>query len=372
MGWMDEVPLWDHHCHALVAEGARADLERLVRALTEAPSDYPLDDLMNTVVVQEAMGIAARYFRVDATLGALASAFEGADYRAYCRELLRAAGYARLYVDTGYTPDNAWPLTTLSEVLEVPVYPILRLETTAQDCLMTSPSFDDWRDEVLATVGRAHQDGFYGVKSIVAYRSGLQLYRVREDEARGAWEAMRRRGASRLTDPVLLNYLLYLVTPVLIKEGLVLQFHTGLGDPDTDLIKGNPLWLRNYLEEFSRQGHRVALLHTYPYQREAAYLTSVYPGVYADVSLAVPLTAFGAERILHELLELAPVSRVLFASDAHTRPESYVLAAQFFRQGFSQFLSDVVAHHHVLPSVAEDWAARVSYRNAESLYAPEI
>ena len=90
----------------------------------------------------------------------------------------------------------------------------------------------------------------------------------------------------------------------------------------TDLTQGNPFLLRGYFEKYINEGLRVVLLHTYPFHREAGYLASVYPGVYFDVSMAVPLTASGAPRIIAEALELAPVSRFLFASDAHSRPKA--------------------------------------------------
>ncbi len=368
MGWMDAVPLWDHHCHALLREEERDNLEALARCLTEAPLDYPLRDIKKTVVYQEALAVAAQELGTQPEEEPLRRALRAADYRAYCRRLFQNAGYGRLYIDTGYTPEQAWSLTELQEVLGISVYPILRLETTAEWCFRQSGSFEEWRTLFIQQVSQARQSGYRGAKSIVAYRSGLHIMPVDEGTASRRWEEMRQLGQQRLQQAELLNYLVHLATPLLIQQQLPLQFHTGYGDPDTDLLQGNPLLLRVYLETYAQQDHRVVLLHTYPYQREAGYLTSVYRGVYADVSLALPLAASGAVRILHELLELAPLSRVLFASDSHSRPESYALAGQFFREGMDQFLSRVVGAHQVRASVAADWAEAVSFRNAEALY----
>jgi predicted TIM-barrel fold metal-dependent hydrolase len=110
------------------------------------------------------------------------------------------------------------------------------------------------------------------------------------------------------------------------------------------------------------------LLHTYPYHREAGYLASVYPNVYFDVSLALPLAASGGVRIMQEALELAPVSRFLFASDAHSRPESYFLAAALWREGINTFLDGAVQAHHLPPSTAHRWAAMICWENCQSLY----
>lgn len=368
MGWMDQVPLWDHHCHALLKETERANLEGLARCLTEAPGSYPLTDVKNSVVYREALAVAAQEMGIRPVEEELVPALEAVDYAAYCRNLFRTAGYRRLYVDTGYAPADSWSLAEMESILGLPIHAVLRLETVAEQLLGTTDRFDEWIGQFKATIAQARQAGYRGAKSIIAYRSGLDVKPVTAKTAEDRYAAMRRAGQSRLQDRDLLNYLLYQATPLLMAQNLPLQFHTGYGDPDTDLLKGNPLMLRAYLETFVPEGHQVVLLHTYPYQREAGYLTSVYPGVFADVSLAIPLAASGTRRILHELLELAPLSRVLFASDSHSRPESYYLGARAFKEAMNQFLDEAVSRHRVLPSVAEDWALMAGFRNTERLY----
>lgn len=363
--------LWDHHCHALLAETAKSDLDRLARCLTEAPSTYPLEDLHHGVVFHQALAVMASRLDVSCETAAVERALASVDYADYCQRIFNEAGYARLLVDTGYTPMGAWSIDGMEKVLGIPIRKILRLETLAEKALTVARDFDDWIDRYQRTLKEARHDGYVGAKSIIAYRSGLHVVPVEETRARAQFVVMRQREATRLVDPDLLNYLLYLATPILMGQNLPLQFHTGFGDPDTDLLQGNPLLLRSYIEEFVSQGHRIALLHTYPYHREAGYLASVYPGVYLDVSLALPLAASGSSRILHEALELTPLSRLLFASDSHSRPESYFLAAKFFREGMNAFLDRTVTRHQVLASVAENWAHAVAKGNVERLYGIE-
>lgn len=64
------------------------------------------------------------------------------------------------------------------------------------------------------------------------------------------------------------------------------------------------------------------LLHAgYPFVREAAYLASVYSQVYVDIGLAVPfLSVAGMRGVLQQLLELSPVSKLMYSSDAHMIP----------------------------------------------------
>lgn len=368
MGLTDAIPLWDHHCHALVGQEKRSDLTILARCLSEAPPSYPLDDLVNTVPFQEALGLSAERLGVEATASTVEAALQATDYAAYCRDLLRDAQYHTLFVDTGYTPEGALPPETMEHLLGMPIFQILRLETMAQSLMKDGLGFDDWMAAVRQRVARARQDGYVGVKSIIAYRSGLAVAPVPPQEARSAFDRMRQAGSVRLQVPELLNYLLWDITPILVREHLPLQLHTGFGDPDIDLARGNPLLLRAYLEHFQPAGHRVALLHTYPFHREAGYLASVYPGVYIDVSLALPLAASGGQRILLEALELAPATRVLFASDAHSRPESFFLAARLWREGLDAFLEGAMRDHRVRAAVAEDWAAQILHRTCQQLY----
>ncbi len=368
MDWTSQMPLWDHHCHALVDTDHRSDMQVFARTLTEAPSDYPLHDIHETVTYWNALKIAAQHLHVDCGADAVAEALDASDYPQYCRSLFHEQGYERLLIDTGYQPHSAWSLDSLSDSLALTVHPILRLETLAEKLLPNYPSLDEWTEAIAQQLRSARTAGYVGVKSIVAYRSGLQVYPVHHADAKAAMERMKQTGETRLTDPVLLNYLLWLLTPVLIEQSLPLQFHTGHGDPDTDLLKGNPLLLRDYLREFLPKGHYVALLHTYPYHREAGYLASVYPNVYFDVSLALPLAATGGVRIVQEALELAPVSRFLFASDAHSRPESFYLAAELWKAGINIFLDQTVQIHGVPSSKAEQWASMICWENCRALY----
>lgn len=369
MSWTGNLPLWDHHCHTLVNPERATDLEGLARALTEAKGDYPLLDIQQTVTYQEALYVAASHLGTKSDELAVQSALGSVDYEKYCHDLFFEAGYQKLLIDTGYRPQGAWDIQALSAALKLDILPVLRLETMAERYLSDCEDVDDWVQAVRNDLQKARTRGYVGVKSIIAYRSGLFVHPVAPPAAKAAYRAMRGEGRTRLSNADLLNYLLWEVTPTLIQEGLPIQFHTGYGDPDTDLTQGNPLLLRGYFEKYINEGLRVVLLHTYPFHREAGYLASVYPGVYFDVSLAVPLAASGAPRIIAEALELAPVSRFLFASDAHSRPESFFLGARLWRAGIDRFLDKVVTEHHVSPAVAHRWASMICWENCQKLYS---
>jgi predicted TIM-barrel fold metal-dependent hydrolase len=150
--------------------------------------------------------------------------------------------------------------------------------------------------------------------------------------------------------------------------GVPLQVHTGFGDPDEDLAEASPLGLRPLLREEGLRGLRVVLLHTYPYHREAAYLCSVYPDVYMDLSLAIPLAAADGARALAEALGLCPWTKLLYASDASRLPELYFVAGVLHRQALADALGALVSDGTLTPSLAEEAGRQVLAGNARRVY----
>jgi predicted TIM-barrel fold metal-dependent hydrolase len=144
-------------------------------------------------------------------------------------------------------------------------------------------------------------------------------------------------------------------------EPLPVQVHCGFGDSDLLLPHADPGWLKPVIERFEETP--FVLLHCYPFVREAGWLAHVYANVYFDLSLTIPYVARGAE-MLREALELAPVSKLMYASDAARAPELYFLAAKRWREALAEVLPGL------LPAGQAVEAARAILReNALKLYA---
>jgi hypothetical protein len=107
-------------------------------------------------------------------------------------------------------------------------------------------------------------------------------------------------------------------------DPLPVQVHCGFGDADLHLWRSDPSHLKPLVERFRETS--FVLLHCYPYVREAGWLAHVYGNVWFDLSLTIPHVSQPAQAI-REALELAPVSKLLYASDAARTPELYYLAA---------------------------------------------
>lgn len=371
-GQFFDIPLVDHHCHAMVEESRKADVETMIRVTSEAPRGYSLADLRQRLAWHAVVEIVSRFSErklvSQPSIEEVTAVLQEVDYNSYCQRLFASARYEELYVDTGFAPASAMSLEAMAQVTSTRTYSILRLEQLAEAEFQPGRSFDEWWEAVRSGVESARNNGYIGAKSIAAYRCGLNLHTVSREDAMVAYHHWTSSNSNRLTDPSLLNFLVWESALTLARQSLPLQFHSGYGDPDTDLLLGNPLHLRGFLEAFTPHGLSVALLHTYPYHREAGYLASVYNGVYFDTSLIIPLGPSAARRVVSEALELAPYSRYLFASDAHTRPELFTLAAELFRDGFAVHLDDSLVSRYTSTETREIWARQVMRDNARKLY----
>jgi predicted TIM-barrel fold metal-dependent hydrolase len=255
------------------------------------------------------------------------------------RRFLRAADIGTLCLDTGFGAGAILPPAAMAELAGARAHEIVRLEQVAEHVAVSGTGAggfaDAFRDQL-----EERTRGAVGVKSIAAYRVGLDLPAARPDaadvaKAAGRWLAAIEAGAPpRLADVTLQAFLVWCG----VDRGLPIQFHVGYGDADVDLDRCDPLLLTGLLRAIQPAGTPVMLLHNYPFHRHAAYLAQVFPNVHVDVGLATHNVGHRAPALIAETLELAPFGKFLYSSDAFGLPELYHLGALLFRTGLSAFL----------------------------------
>jgi hypothetical protein len=255
------------------------------------------------------------------------------------KRFLTAAGMSWLCVDTGFTPEPLTSPAELGGLAGATAREIVRLERVAEDVAAAGVGAGGFADAVRSALAtRTAAPGVVAVKSIAAYRTGLDLSPARPTDAEvsaaaGRWLAATA-GAPRIADETLQRFLIWSGVDL----GLPVQFHVGYGDSDVDLHRCNPLLLTALLRAIQPTGVPVMLLHNYPYHREAGYLAQVFPQVYVDAGLATHNLGARAPALLAEALELAPYGKFLYSSDAFGLPELYYLSATLFRRALSGFL----------------------------------
>jgi uncharacterized protein len=246
----------------------------------------------------------------------------------YASRLLRATGTDWLLVDDGFPPaaeSTSWD--ELAELAGCEARPVLRIERLAEELR----NLDALRAEIAAARG----NGCAALKTIAAYRGGLDLV---GETLLAALDANEETG-----------------------EPLPVQVHAGFGDSDLFLPHADPAYLKPLIERFRETP--FVLLHCYPFVREAGWLAHVYGNVFLDLSLTIPYVSRPADAV-RQALELAPYSKLLYASDAARTPELYYLAAKWWREALAEVLPEQLG-----PSEAEDAARAILRENALSLYA---
>jgi predicted TIM-barrel fold metal-dependent hydrolase len=338
--------LVDHHCHGVI--GRDADEATLESMLTEG-AGWPGGSVFDS-------GAGFAFRRLCPPVLGLPPHADVSDYVArraelgateVSKRLLAAAGLSYLCVDTGFTPEPLTSPAELGDLAGATAREIVRLERVAEDVVAAGVGAGGFADAARSALATRTALAV-GVKSVAAYRTGLDLNPERPSDAEvtaaaGRWLAVGagvradRHGGSgppRLADQTLQRFLLWCGVDL----GLPVQFHVGYGDSDVDLHRCNPLLLTPLLRAIQPTGVPVMLLHNYPYHREAGYLAQVFPHVYVDAGLATHNLGARAPALLAEALELAPYGKFLYSSDAFGLPELYYLSAALFRRALSEFL----------------------------------
>jgi uncharacterized protein len=315
---LSAVPLVDHHAHAILR--AQPDtLDAFRGRFSESPDPRQWPHVAWAATYLRALPVLAAHLGCEATEEAVLAARNAVDPATF----LRATGTELLLLDDGFPPaDESLSREEMGALAGCEARAVLRIERI------------ETVEGVREGVASARADGYVALKTIAAYRGGLEavaeavVAALEENEATG--------------DP------------------LPVQVHTGFGDPDLLLPAARPGLLKPLIERF--RGTTFVLLHCYPFVREAGWLAHAYANVYFDLSLTIPFVARPATAVA-EALELGPVSKLLYASDAARTPELYLLAATWWRDALAEVLPEL------LPARAVERAARMMLRdNARSVY----
>lgn len=370
---VQDLPLVDHHCHGLV----KADLDGPAFESLISESFHPPPH--GTSRFDSPIGLAIRRWCAPVLeLEPFAPAEEYVERRRslgaedVARRFLREAGPEALLIDTGYRSEELHGLDAMRGLAGVPVHEIVRLEAVAEAVAETGVRAEAYPGAFEAALEEAARDAV-GLKTVVAYRGGFAFDPQRPERAEvvraaGGFLATAGSGRARLADPVLLRFGIWTGAEVARERGLPIQFHVGWGDPDLELHLTNPTLLTGLIRELARLEVNVALLHCYPFHRDAGYLAAMYPNVCFDVGSALHYLGPSSARLLGEALEVAPFSKLLFSSDAFGVAEQYHLGALLFRRALRETLDEWIAADQCDVPTAERIAEAVGRGNALRIY----
>ncbi|WP_027415031.1 amidohydrolase family protein [Aneurinibacillus terranovensis] len=380
---LNHVPAVDVHCHPYEANQEPYTNDEFVRKLSLAvipnktPEDYvrkEKDPFQGTNMwMQILIKRLANYYSCEPTLEAVVAErnVRARNFRQYTRELFQDANLTGLIADFGY-PTPMLDREAYVDLCGARIWEIHRIEPLMVRLRQECDTFGEFAERFRAELNEAlKRHEVVGLKSIIAYRSGLEI--AGKNETAALHQYAEFQDNERAEVKALRDFCLHIAMEECTRSEKVMHIHTGIGDGEVVLPKASPSFLIDMLRDKSYQDTKVHLVHGgYPWVEEAAFIVSILPNVYMDISLQNPFAGHGVERILSQVFEFAPFDKVMYGSDAFTVPEMNWMGVHLFKECFEKVLHGWVDADYMDVDTALAIGEMVLYRNFENVYRKHI
>jgi predicted TIM-barrel fold metal-dependent hydrolase len=315
----------------------------------------------------------SEFFHCKPEFGAVSAArsARAEDFDEYVRELFENVHLRGLVMDGAYPPLSDDDL----KHFPAKVVKIFRLEPLINYCLAEYGTFEEFCAAFDSGIRKAIDDeGYVGLKTVIAYRTGLNIRRVEEKGAKADFQAAKNGHAERAwfgpKVKKLRDFLIVRALELSIDLDVPVQIHTGVGDYQIVLDQCDPGLLYGLLTDDKLRHATVSLVHSgFPNNQNAAYMAMVLPNVFLDFSLTIPFLNPVSHQRLMEILEIAPSSKVMYGSDGYGVPEVFWFSAKLgkrlLEKCYTQFLEEKVFDENEVNRQAE----MILCRNATGLYS---
>jgi uncharacterized protein len=291
-----------------------------------------------------------------------------ADHRAYLRRLWADARVDDLIMDDGY-PLPRIDGRALGDEVGLRVHRVCRIEPIITDVRDAAASYSELADAFTAGLQEAVSDGSIAFKSVIAYRTGLDVAEWSPADCESAFTRWRADGWAETREhakPVR-DSLLRRALAVARGAGIPVHIHCGGGDPAIVLAHARPADLFPVLAAHMDQP--IVLIHSgWPWVEEGAFVASILPHVYLDTSLSTPWASLAIDSRLEILLGIAPPAKVMYGSDEASEPEVIWLSAHLAREALGRVLETGVERRHLNRAAAARIGADVMGGNARRLH----
>ncbi|CAG7560474.1 unnamed protein product [Fusarium equiseti] len=383
------TPIIDHHAHPLLKLSAIRK-HPLLSIATEANGDA-IEDSKTSLAHLRAVKLLANHLGTEPTWDAVEAGItrkQKGNYDEWIKTCL--TGIENILVDDLLgDPADVEPYHTLDAYTRSPNKRILRIEEVAAHCIERacgqfshpSEAFSGSVENFMNAIYDALDDPeIVGFKSVICYRTGLAVTQVTDldiimQRFQLIFDTRKEDGAQmfdRLDHEPLNDYFLHILAGLIQnsedEHKKPIQFHTGLGDNDITLSKSSPAHLQEFIKTYPDVP--IVLLHaSYPFTRELGYLATVYANVYADIGEVFPfLSREGQEGVVRQILELCPTSKILWSTDGHFFPETYIIAVDQLREVLQTVLIDYVNKGDFSWTQAARLVRDILFNNANKLY----
>jgi predicted TIM-barrel fold metal-dependent hydrolase len=381
---LDDAPLVDAHLHGFEADAvAREDPEEWANLITlmgmcflsSKKVDAGLRDRVAQMTGDTLFARLSRRWLADFlgcpvdTVATQRLERLRSDSSSYFGSLMADANVQALFVDDGYPQPRIDP-ARFEQTMGTHVYRVARLEPMIEQARQATDTVGGLEESFRAQMAQSEDDPrCIAYKTVIAYRSGLDVGAPGRDEIEGSYRRWRESDwrDGRDTSKALRDHLLNVAYEVARRQGRPIHIHSGAGDPDCVLSHVRPANLAPLLQRYGSQP--TVLIHSgYPWVEEGAYLAAMYPMVYLEVSLFLPWVTLDADRVLSVILGSVPTSKVLYGSDEASEGEVIWLSAKLARRALERVLSRAVELDYLTRDEAADVGRDVLARNALTLH----
>ena len=370
------IPIVDNHCHPVLLQ-QHVDVAAFRRYFTESPdASIAEQHVPHTIYYLWMLRQLADFYNCERSEDAVIAVRNRMSAETLIEHLITTAHIDTLVLDPAFPlPDVCYSPQQISQIGQCKTAKMFRLETLMQRLVVAHSDFDDVVAQFIAEISDIRAKGYCSFKSIVAYRTGLQIAEWSKDEAVRSFrqariEAVEKQQQFRIAHKPLIDYLLHIAFTHAAEQHVPMQFHTGYGDNDTDMRLGNPLHLRDVFERRDYQTMPIVLLHeSYPYTQLGAYLAAVYPHVYFDLSYTIPFVEkLEMLAFTRQALSVAPASKLMYSSDGINVPEMHWAGAIRGRSVLAQVLQEMVDVDELDEQQAFSIATQILHDNAYKVY----
>lgn len=381
---LSDYKIIDDHCHPFLPMKESKPFPSYMKL---SDLEIPRQDIVNTFLYRQMMKELSRILGVQGSDEEIIKEREKQykqDPIEYIKLLFSDTRIDTMLVDTGYpsieSAGYSISLEEFREIVPCSVREIIRIERVLYSLMREQLSFNAAVDGFHKQIDEAVSKGAVSLKTIIAYRTGLNIKRKSENEAKIAYEKLtsaisEKRSVGEVlsakTDlvKIVFDYFAYLGIEAGERHGTPLQIHTGFGDAPMDLGLSNPLLLHEFINDSSVKNVRIVLVHGgYPFVEESGFLVNSYPNVYLDLSEMIPFATIGAVEKLLNLFEMAPTNKIIYGSDGFNIPEFYWLASKRVKKSLSKALGYLIEAEELDEEEARKVAHQILFENAKKLY----
>jgi hypothetical protein len=345
-----QIGFVDHHVHQPYKRAHAIPVEELRRPFTEASNPAVWTENLHTLVGYRWMvRELARLVGAEPTEAAVLAARNAMDATRYHRLLADAANLEACYADDLFAFGQCYTIDEWQALIERPVHRVLRVEIFVEQGYADCPTLDDALHRLAEEIVHPSRP-LVSLKSIAGYRSGLAFDPPSATQRHAAADAYTRLrdavlagGSGRIAEKALVDTIVWTALETGAPQGLPMQFHIAFGDDDIVMTKNDPTLMRALFQHEPFRASPLVLLHCYPFHQQAGYLASIYPNVYVDLGLTIPVVGPGAARVLAEVLEMCPTRQLLASTDGHMEPEFQWFSIFVWRWAITRVLEGYVS-----------------------------